>query len=86
MCRPRLQIQILDDLSVLEKVYLLVIGLESINPKASVPSDIPAHNQFIPSEHLKSQAYLDQIKKWTDNQKMVLNEKKTKVMILPSSG
>ena len=58
-----------------------MIGLASINPKTTVPSDIPAHNQFIPSEHLKSQEYLDKIKTWTDNQKMVLNEKKTKVMI-----
>ena len=47
----------------------------------TVPSDIPVHNQFIPSEHLKSQTYLNEIKEWTDNQKMVLNEKKTKVMI-----
>ena len=71
----------IDDLSVLEKINLLIIGLASINPKISVPSDIPAHNQFIPSEHLKSQEYLNNIKDWTDNQKMILNEKKTKVMI-----
>ena len=71
----------MDDLSVLEKIYLLIIGLASINPKFTVPSDIPVHNQFIPPEHLKSQTYLNQIKEWTDNQKMVLNEKKTKVMI-----
>ena len=70
-----------DDLSVLEKIYLLIVGLASINPKLTVPSDIPVHNQFIPPEHLKSQIYLKQIQEWTDNQKMVLNENKTKVMI-----
>ena len=72
-----------DDLSALEKISLIIIGIASINPNISVPSDIPAHNQFILSEHLKSQDYLNinNIKKWTDDQKMVRNEKKTKVMI-----
>ena len=78
---PDYRFKFVDDLSVLEKINLLIIGLASINPKISVPSDIPAHNQFIPSEHLESQGYLNNIKKWTDDQKMVLNEKKTKVMI-----
>ena len=71
----------MDDLTVLEKINLLIIGLASFNSRVSVPSDIPAHNQFIPAEHLKSQDYLNDIKNWTDNQKMVLNDKKTKVMI-----
>ena len=78
---PDQRFKFVDDLSVLEKIYLLIIGLASINPKLTVPSDIPVHNQFIPPEHLKSQTYLNEIKEWTDNQKMVLNEKKTKVMI-----
>ena len=43
--------------------------------------DIPVHNQFIPAEHLKSQEYIRKIREWTANKKMVLNEKKTKVMI-----
>ena len=46
-----------------------------------MPSDIPVHNQFIPAEHLKTQKHLQKIKEWTDNQKMVLNQKKTKVML-----
>ena len=71
----------IDDLSVLEIVNLLTIGLSSYNLKGHVPSDIPDHNQFIPPENLKSQEWLDQINLWTVNQKMQINEKKTKTMI-----
>ena len=39
------------------------------------------HNQFIPADNLKSQNYLNTIKEWSDNQKMILNQKKTKSMI-----
>ena len=48
----------------------------------SVPSDLPTHNQIIQADQLKSQGYLDAIKDWTANQKMVLNKKKTKAMIV----
>ena len=70
-----------DDLTVLEKINLLIVGLSSFYSKASVPSDVAEHNQIIPAECLKSQEYLDKIKQWTDNQKMVLNQKKTKLMV-----
>ena len=78
---PDDRFKFVDDLSVLEIIHLLTIGMASINPKHSVPSDVPSHNQVIPTEHLKSQVYLDNIKKWSDNQKMILNEKKTKAMV-----
>ena len=70
-----------DDLTVLEKINLLVIGLASFNCHTTVQSNIPDHNQFIPAQHLKSQGYLDEIKEWTEKQKMILNQKKTKVML-----
>ena len=70
-----------DDLTVLEKVNLLVIGLASYNAHASVPSHIPDHNQFIPAEHLESQKYLNQIQEWSENNKMILNHQKTQLMI-----
>ena len=70
-----------DDLTVLEKVNLLITGLASFYSKSSVPSDIPEHNQIIPNYHLKSQEYLDYIQEWTRKQKMILNQKKTKMMI-----
>jgi hypothetical protein len=71
----------IDDLSILEIVNLLTIGLSSYNVKGHVASDIPEHNQYIPPENLKSQEWLDMINEWTINQKMQINEKKTKTVI-----
>jgi hypothetical protein len=65
-----------DDLSTLEKINLLSVGLASHNVRLQVPSDIPTHGQIIPKENLKTQTYIDSISKWTSNQKMVLNEEK----------
>ena len=70
-----------DDLSILEIVNLLTVGITSFNLKTSVPSDVPTHNQFIPASNLKSQQWLDDIDRWTVNQQMQINEKKTKTMI-----
>ena len=70
-----------DDLSVLEKINLLTIGLASWNSKSSVSSDLPEHNQIIPAENLRSQHYLNEINKWTNENKCILNQKKTQVMI-----
>ena len=47
----------------------------------NVPSNIPSHNQIIPSEHLKTQDYLKEINSWTESNKIQLNQKKTKFMI-----
>ena len=69
-----------DDLTVLEIINLLTIGLTCYNVKAQVPSDIIENNQFIPPENLKSQVYLETISNWTRNQKMALNKKKCKSM------
>ena len=71
----------MDDLSILECILLTNIGLASHNPKLNVPSNIPSHNQIIPSEHLKTQNYLNEINVWTESKKMQLNQKKTKSMI-----
>ena len=71
-----------DDLSILEIVNLLTVGITSFNMKQSVPSDIPSHNQFIPPQNLDSQQWLNQINQWTEDQKMIINEKKIKTMII----
>ena len=71
-----------DDLSILEIVNLLTVGITSFNIRQEVPSDIPAHNQYIPSQNLQSQVWLDEIDRWTENQKMLINEQKTKTMII----
>ena len=46
----------IDDVSLLEIVNLISIGLSSYNSKQHVPSDVGDHNQFISSENLKSQS------------------------------
>ena len=70
-----------DDLTTLEKINLLLVGMASHNTKQQVPNDIHMSNHIIPPEHLKSQNYLNEIQKWTNKQQMVLNEEKTKNMI-----
>ena len=71
----------LDDLSVLEIFNLLTVGITSFNLKHQVASDIPTHNQYIPPEHLDSQEWLNNINEWTINQKMLVNERKSKTII-----
>ena len=70
-----------DDLSFLELIYLLQVGLASYNIKQHIPSNIPVHNQVIPATKIKSQEHLRMIDEWTDKQKMKLNIRKTKNMI-----
>ena len=70
-----------DDLTILEIVNLVTVGITSLNLKQQIPNDLPMHNQYIPAENLKSQEWLDTINEWTVKQKMMLNTKKTKTMI-----
>jgi hypothetical protein len=70
-----------DDLTFLEVIYLLNVGIASYNVRQHVPSNIPTHNQIIPSNNLKSQQNLHVINEWTKKKKMKLNVKKTKNMI-----
>ena len=69
------------DLTILEIVNLLTVGITSFNLKQQIPVDIPIHNQYIPPENLKSQEWLQEINDWTIKQKMLINEKKSKTMI-----
>ena len=71
-----------DDLTTLEIINLLSIGLSSFNVKKQVPSDIPIDGYYVDSSNLQSQQYLNQINEWTTKQKMLLNTKKTKAMII----
>ena len=41
-----------DDLTILEVVNLLTVGITSFNIKQEVPNDIPLHNQFIQPQNL----------------------------------
>ena len=71
-----------NDLSILEIINLLNIGLSSHNTRQQVRNDIPTHGQIIPSSHLMSQEYINKIQKWTEDQEMIISEKKTKSMII----
>ena len=70
-----------DDLTILEIVNLVTIGISTFTLKHQVPNDLPQHNQIIPAENTKSQRWLNQINDWTVDQKMEINEKKTKTML-----
>ena len=73
----------IDDLSVLEILNLLSIGLSSFNCKLQVPSDINVnHNQYLSPQNLKSQEILEKISNWTDEHQMKLNPAKSKYMVV----
>ena len=65
-----------DDLTVLEIVNLINIGLSSFNNRLQVPNDLPTHGQFVEGHHLNTQEYLNEINLWTKKQQMVISEKK----------
>ena len=50
-----------DDLSFIEIIYLLNMGIASYNLHSHIPTDIPTHKQLIPKKNLKSQNIMNQI-------------------------
>ena len=73
----------IDDLSVLEMINLISIGLSSYNCKLHVPSDINVeHNQYLPPQNFNSQESLKKISDWTDDHLMKLNPTKSKYMVV----
>ena len=66
--QKRTGFKFVDDLSTIEVINLLTIGLSSFNMKSQVPSDIPIHGQYVEGKNLKSQTYLNEINEWTQNQ------------------
>ena len=72
----------IDDLSVLEILNLVNCGLTAYNFRKHVASDISSHGQYLPSENIKSETYLEEINKWTEDKQMLLNKMKTKYMVI----
>ena len=70
-----------DDLSILEVVNLISIGITSYNFKMHVASDIGIDMSYLPPENIKSSDYLKEIAEWTDSKLMKLNEEKSHAMI-----
>ena len=60
-----LRFKFVDDLSVLEKLNLILLGLSCYNFKNHVASDIGIDDKFLPSENIQSQLNLNQITDWT---------------------
>ena len=71
-----------DDLTSIEIVNLICVGLSSYNFKQHVASDIPIHGHFIDPQNLKRQKYINEINSWLNSQKMILNEPKMKSMLV----
>ena len=70
-----------DDMSLLELLNLLLIGLSYYDFKNHVASDIGIDQYYVPPENIKSQQSLSQIEAWTSEKLMKLNVSKTKYMI-----
>lgn len=75
------QYKFVDDLSTLEIINLVNIGMSSLNVKYQVPSDLPIHGQYISSTNLKSQEYLNKLNEWSENHQMIISQEKTKARI-----
>ena len=67
-----------DDLTTLEIIKLLSVGLQKYDFKSHVPSDVPIGGYFVNSVNLKSQEYLNKINTWTINHKMKKKHKENK--------
>ena len=63
----------IDDLSILQKLNLLAIGLSSYNFPQNMASDVPQDGYFIDSSYLKTQDSLNRIAEWTKKNQMSLN-------------
>ena len=71
----------IDDMSLLEILNLIACGLLEYDFTQHVASDIPTEGKFLDTQNCKSQKILDEVVKWTENNKAKLNENKTQVMI-----
>ena len=71
----------LADVTILEVINLLTVGISSYNTKQQVPSDLLTSNGFIDSSNLQTQRNINSISEWTNKKKMKLNYKKSSAMI-----
>ena len=78
MVDPEEKFKFVDDLTLLEIINLISIGMSSFQVKNSVPSDIPNHNGYICPENLKTQQYVNKITNWTEEKKIKLSTEEEK--------
>ena len=67
-----------DDLSLLEIINLITIGLTSYNFKNHVAPDIAIWESCLPPNNIESQNFLNSIEEWTDHKKMKLTRTRAK--------
>ena len=78
---PNDRFKFLDDLSILEIVNVLIVGITSYNYKQHMPNDIGTGHGYIPGPNLKTQEYLDKISLWTKNLKIEISSEKSEMMM-----
>ena len=76
----------IDDLSTLELINLLSIGLASYDFQNHVPSDIAAGNFFLDPYSIKSQNYLENIENWNEYKQMKKKQETRWGWAIPSSS
>ena len=66
---PELRWKWVDDLTILEILNLINIGMSCFNVKSEVPSDINVNKNFFHKSELLTDSHLKTINNWTSNQK-----------------
>ena len=56
-----------DDLTLLEIINLLNIGISSYNTKLHVPNDLDINKHFIPPSNLETNNHLKSIRNWRED-------------------
>ena len=59
----------------------MIITIASHNYRASIPSNVRTSGLVIRNVNLKTQEHLDDISRWTNEKKMLLNVQKTKNIV-----
>ena len=77
----KMKYKFVDDLSILDKINLVIAALCSYYYKNHVPSDIGVDQKFLPAQSFNSQNSLNLIQNWTKESKSKLNVNKSKIMI-----
>ena len=78
---PDHRYKFVDDLTILEIINLVSVGISAYNFKTHVASDIGIDQYFISPQNLESNQYLKKISEWTDSKRMKLNGEKSSLMI-----
>ena len=71
----------IDDLSFIEIINLISIGLCNYDFKSPVASDVASESMFLSGNSTVSQSHLFKIAEWTKSAKMKLNTDKSKYMV-----